>query len=101
MEYWNVGLNNPSGFLTQSSNPPILHSSNTPILHYLFSLCLDGGGPMGKQIFEGINIVEFAAIAAGPLIGKHMADHGARVVHVESYERPDGFRQNYPPYKDK
>ena len=55
---------------------------------------------MGKQIFEGINIVEFAAIAAGPLIGKHMADHGARVVHVESYERPDGFRQNYPPYKD-
>jgi len=55
---------------------------------------------MGQQIFEGINIVEFAAIAAGPLIGKHMADHGARVVHVESYERPDGFRQNYPPYKD-
>ncbi|MBI2350640.1 MAG: CoA transferase, partial [Deltaproteobacteria bacterium] len=22
------------------------------------------------------------------------------MVHVESYERPDGFRQNYPPYKD-
>ncbi len=55
---------------------------------------------MKRQIFEGIKIVEFAAIAAGPLIGKHMADHGAQVVHVESYERPDGFRQNYPPYKD-
>ncbi len=55
---------------------------------------------MKRQIFEGIKIVEFAAIAAGPLIGKHLADHGAQVVHVESYERPDGFRQNYPPYKD-
>jgi benzylsuccinate CoA-transferase BbsF subunit len=55
---------------------------------------------MNKQIFEGIKIAEFAAIAAGPLIGKHMADHGAIVVHVESHERPDGFRQNYPPYKD-
>jgi len=55
---------------------------------------------MSKQIFEGIKIAEFAAIAAGPLIGKHMADHGATVVHVESHERPDGFRQNYPPYKD-
>jgi len=53
-----------------------------------------------RQVFEGINIVEFAAIAAGPVIGKHLADHGARVVHVESHERPDGFRVNYPPYKD-
>jgi benzylsuccinate CoA-transferase BbsF subunit len=55
---------------------------------------------MKRQIFEGVKIAEFAAIAAGPLIGKHMADHGATAVHVESYERPDGFRQNYPPYKD-
>ena len=55
---------------------------------------------MTRQVFEGINVVEFAAIAAGPVIGKHLADHGARVVHVESHERPDGFRINYPPYKD-
>lgn len=53
-----------------------------------------------KQVFEGIKVAEFAAVAAGPAIGKHMADHGALVVHVESYERPDGFRLNYPPYKD-
>lgn len=53
-----------------------------------------------RQVFEGINVVEFAAIAAGPVIGKHLADHGARVVHVESHQRPDGFRVNYPPYKD-
>ena len=53
-----------------------------------------------RQVFEGIKVAEFAAVAAGPAIGKHMADHGALVVHVESHERPDGFRLNYPPYKD-
>ena len=48
----------------------------------------------------GIKIVEFAAFAAGPAVGKHLADHGATVVHVESRVRPDGFRTHYPPYKD-
>jgi len=55
---------------------------------------------MEQGIFEDIKIVEFAAIAAGPLIGKFLADHGAQVVHVESFARPDGFRANYPPFKD-
>lgn len=49
---------------------------------------------------KGVKIVEFAAFAAGPAIGKHMADHGATVVHIESRVRPDGFRTHYPPYKD-
>ncbi|MGH7829754.1 MAG: CaiB/BaiF CoA transferase family protein [Candidatus Binatia bacterium] len=52
------------------------------------------------QALEGIKIVEFAAFAAGPVVGKHLADHGATVVHVESNARPDGFRTHYPPYKD-
>ncbi|MDP2643944.1 MAG: CoA transferase [Desulfobacterales bacterium] len=55
---------------------------------------------MTAGVFDGIKVAEFAAIAAGPLIGKFMADHGAQVVHVESYARPDGFRANYPPFKD-
>lgn len=55
---------------------------------------------MNQGMFKDIKIVEFAAIAAGPLIGKFLADHGATVVHVESYARPDGFRANYPPFKD-
>jgi benzylsuccinate CoA-transferase BbsF subunit len=38
--------------------------------------------------------------AAGPLVGKHLGEHGATVVHVESRSRPDGFRVHYPPYKD-
>lgn len=55
---------------------------------------------MNQGIFEGLKLVEFAAIAAGPLIGKFLSDHGAMVVHVESHARPDGFRANYPPFKD-
>ncbi len=53
-----------------------------------------------KQALEGVKVVEFAVFAAGPMVGKHMAEHGAQVVHVESRSRPDGFRMHYPPYKD-
>jgi crotonobetainyl-CoA:carnitine CoA-transferase CaiB-like acyl-CoA transferase len=52
------------------------------------------------KALEGIKVVEFAAYAAGPVVGKHMADYGATVVHIESKARPDGFRTHYPPYKD-
>ncbi|HEY2986981.1 MAG TPA: CoA transferase [Candidatus Binatia bacterium] len=52
------------------------------------------------QSLKGVKIVEFAAFAAGPAVGKHLADHGATVVHIESKVRPDGFRTHYPPYKD-
>jgi crotonobetainyl-CoA:carnitine CoA-transferase CaiB-like acyl-CoA transferase len=52
------------------------------------------------ESLKGVKIVEFAAFAAGPVVGKHLADHGATVVHIESRVRPDGFRTHYPPYKD-
>ncbi len=52
------------------------------------------------EALKGIKVVEFAAYAAGPVVGKHLADHGATVVHIESKARPDGFRTHYPPYKD-
>ncbi|HEU4340374.1 MAG TPA: CoA transferase [Candidatus Binatia bacterium] len=52
------------------------------------------------KALDGIKVVEFAAFAAGPAVGKHLADNGATVVHVESRARPDGFRTHYPPYKD-
>jgi len=53
-----------------------------------------------KKACAGLKVVEFAAYAAGPVVGKHLADFGATVVHVESKNRPDGFRMQYPPYKD-
>lgn len=47
-----------------------------------------------------VKLVEFGGYAAGPAIGKHLAAFGAHVVHVESQGRPDGFRLQYPPFKD-
>ncbi|HEU4351387.1 MAG TPA: CoA transferase, partial [Burkholderiales bacterium] len=55
---------------------------------------------MRPQALEGIHVAEFGSYAAGPHIGKMMANFGATVVHVESRARPDGFRLQYPPYKD-
>ena len=53
------------------------------------------------QALAGIGIVEFGSYAAGPHIGKMLANFGAAVIHVESFARPDGFRMQYPPYKDR
>ena len=55
---------------------------------------------MSQQALDGIVVVEFAAFAAGPCVGKYMANHGAFVVRVESKSRLDGFRAHYPPFKD-
>ena len=52
------------------------------------------------QALDDIVVLEFAAFAAGPCVGKYMANHGAYVVKVESSGRPDGFRAHYPPFKD-
>jgi crotonobetainyl-CoA:carnitine CoA-transferase CaiB-like acyl-CoA transferase len=51
------------------------------------------------RALEGLRVVEFGAYAAGPHIGKMLANFGATVVHVESRAHPDGFRLQYPPYK--
>jgi crotonobetainyl-CoA:carnitine CoA-transferase CaiB-like acyl-CoA transferase len=53
---------------------------------------------VGPHALAGVRVVEFGGFAAGPAVGKHLADHGAEVIHVESRSRPDGFRTNYPPY---
>jgi crotonobetainyl-CoA:carnitine CoA-transferase CaiB-like acyl-CoA transferase len=53
-----------------------------------------------KDALEGVKVLEFGAYAAGPCIGKYLANFGAEVVHVESARRPDGFRLQYPPFKD-
>jgi benzylsuccinate CoA-transferase BbsF subunit len=52
------------------------------------------------QALEGVKVAEFAVFAAGPMVGKHLGEHGATVVRVESRTRPDGFRVHYPPYKN-
>jgi benzylsuccinate CoA-transferase BbsF subunit len=52
------------------------------------------------QALAGIKVLEFGGYAAGPHIGKVLANFGASTIHVESRERPDGFRIQYPPFKD-
>src|SRR3972149_792608 len=54
----------------------------------------------GVRALEGVKIVEFGGYAAGPHVGKMLANFGATVVDVESTSRPDGIRMQYPPYKD-
>ena len=55
---------------------------------------------MRPSALDDVTVVEFGGYAAGPAIGKYLANFGARVIHVESMSRPDGFRLQYPPYKD-
>lgn len=52
-----------------------------------------------KGIFEGVKILEFGQIVAGPLISTYLADYGAEVIHIESHTRIDQYRL-YPPFKD-
>ncbi len=54
----------------------------------------------GTAALAGVKVVEFGGYAAGPHIGKMLGNFGALVVHVESHGRPDGFRLEYPPFKD-
>ena len=52
------------------------------------------------QALVGLKVLEFGGFAAGPHIGKILANFGAQTIHVESRDRPDGFRVRYPPFKD-
>ena len=54
---------------------------------------------MGKQIFEGIKILDFTWVGVGPITIKNLADHGAFVIHMESHTRPETLRVT-PPFKD-
>jgi len=60
----------------------------------------NGQHSAAKDALAGVKVVEFGAYAAGPCVSKYLANFGARVVHVESRQRPDGFRLQYPPFKD-
>src|SRR3970040_2966842 len=53
-----------------------------------------------RQALNGVVVIEFGAFAAGPCVGKYLANQGAFVVKVESRARLDGFRTHYPPFKD-
>ncbi|HZR84325.1 MAG TPA: CoA transferase [Candidatus Binatia bacterium] len=47
---------------------------------------------MSVRAFEGLKVLEFGGGAAGPIAIRHLADHGATVIRVESRQRPDFLR---------
>jgi crotonobetainyl-CoA:carnitine CoA-transferase CaiB-like acyl-CoA transferase len=51
------------------------------------------------QALKGLKVIEVGGYAAGPWIGKVLANYGATVIHIEARDRPDGFRLQYPPYR--
>ena len=50
----------------------------------------------GRLPLAGIRVADFTTWAAGPLVGKMLADHGAEVIKVESESFPDGLRLAAP-----
>lgn len=54
---------------------------------------------MARQIFEGLKVADFNWLAAGPQVGRGLAEHGATVVRVESHTRLDPLR-TFQPFKD-
>ena len=48
---------------------------------------------------SGLRVVEMGFAAAGPLVGKYLANFGAEVIRLESRLAPDVFRTTYPPFK--
>ena len=49
--------------------------------------------------FAGLTVVDFSWVGVGPISTKYLADHGARVIRIESVMRPDVLR-GAPPFKD-
>jgi benzylsuccinate CoA-transferase BbsF subunit len=54
---------------------------------------------LDAKVFAGINVVDFGWAIAGPLTLKYLADYGATVVCIESFQRPDLLRTSAP-FKD-
>ncbi|MCU4183838.1 CoA transferase [Acidiferrimicrobium sp. IK] len=55
----------------------------------------------GRPVFEGLKVVEFAHVIAGPLAGTLLADLGAEIVHVEDPSAGDPSRQMGPTKDNK
>ncbi|MBI2957727.1 MAG: CoA transferase [Chloroflexi bacterium] len=51
------------------------------------------------RALEGIKVVDFSWVLAGPALTRYLADYGAEVVLVESAVHPDIMRTS-PPYRD-
>lgn len=51
------------------------------------------------SVFKGLRVLDFCWVVVGPLTTKHLADHGATVIRIESLSRLDYLRSTAP-FKD-
>ena len=54
---------------------------------------------MDKKVFDGLKVLDFGWVIAGPMTLKYLADYGATVVNLESSQHPDLLRTSAP-FKD-
>jgi benzylsuccinate CoA-transferase BbsF subunit len=47
---------------------------------------------MNNQVLEGVKVLDFGQAIAGPMSARHLGNHGAQVVHIETITRPDMTR---------
>jgi crotonobetainyl-CoA:carnitine CoA-transferase CaiB-like acyl-CoA transferase len=63
-------------------------------------LAVEPAAPAHRGALAGLRVVEVGFAAAGPLVGKYLANFGAEVIRLESRLAADVFRTTYPPFKD-
>ena len=51
---------------------------------------------MSRMPLEGLKVADFCWVAAGPIVTRYLADHGATVVRVESRAKVDPLRLDAP-----
>ncbi|HXX59535.1 MAG TPA: CoA transferase [Dehalococcoidales bacterium] len=54
---------------------------------------------MTQGALDGLKVLDFSWVIAGPLTTRYLADYGATVIRLESSSRPDVERTS-PPFKD-
>jgi crotonobetainyl-CoA:carnitine CoA-transferase CaiB-like acyl-CoA transferase len=83
-----------------ASSPPLLDETGAPGWRTRSTMAaLRSDPPAGGLPLEGLKVLDFSWVYAGPAITRYLADYGATVVRVESLTAFDALR-NGTPFKD-